>query len=241
VIASRSAAEPSRGVPLADLLARFPAHKYQFLGKTVAEDDIVDTGTLSHAFPAGLSLHLPVSVGVNNALIISWDKVTGPPDGGFRCPNPHRRIRGHRGRVSGHRPGHDDERDGENSWNHSAQGHTRSRCWRSRPVGTSRSRRVLHEAVGSMTMAPSWNSASAPRDATSTERPIATSADPAQPSTPSATAIAAGSRRCDPATGRLANLPRGLQGSRRPARPRLRPRAREQRRRRAIFDGAGDT
>jgi hypothetical protein len=83
VIASRSAAEPSRGVPIADLLARFPAHKYQFLGKTVAEDDIVDTGTLSHAFPAGLSLHLPVSVGANNALIISWDKVTGPPDGGF--------------------------------------------------------------------------------------------------------------------------------------------------------------
>ena len=77
-------AEPSLDdFPLQDLLALFPEGRYNFRGKTVEGDETVGTGTLSHAIPAGPSIHLPVSVGPNNSLIISWAKVTGPPDGDF--------------------------------------------------------------------------------------------------------------------------------------------------------------
>lgn len=77
-------AEPDLAdVPLAELLDRFPAGNYQLMGKTVDGNKIVGTATLSHAIPAGPSIHLPVSVGPNNSLIISWAKVTGPPDGDF--------------------------------------------------------------------------------------------------------------------------------------------------------------
>ncbi|HSB62045.1 MAG TPA: hypothetical protein VLI67_10015 [Vicinamibacteria bacterium] len=81
-------AEPTLGdgpdeVPLEDLLAKFPKGKYKFSGKTVEGNDITGTGTLSHAIPAGPSLHLPVSVVGGDTLIISWDEVTGRPNDDF--------------------------------------------------------------------------------------------------------------------------------------------------------------
>jgi hypothetical protein len=74
-------AEPSLDeVPLADLLAKFPEGKYKFTGKTVGGDNIVGTGTLSHAIPVGPS-NVSAVLGNNDSLVISWDAVTGPPDG----------------------------------------------------------------------------------------------------------------------------------------------------------------
>jgi hypothetical protein len=74
-------AEPDLGdVPLQDLLDRFPAGDYKFLGKTVDGERIVDTSTLTHAIPAGPSNVSP-QLGSGNALVISWDRVTGPPSG----------------------------------------------------------------------------------------------------------------------------------------------------------------
>ena len=76
-------AEPNLAdVPLAELLARFPAGDYDLVGKTVDGEEIVGTATLTHAIPAGPP---NVSAALNppntppNTLIISWGAVTGPP------------------------------------------------------------------------------------------------------------------------------------------------------------------
>jgi len=74
-------AEPNLAdVPLEELLDLFPEGKYRFRGKTVDGDDIVGTGTLSHAIPAGPS-NVSAVLGPGNSLVIEWDKVTGPPVG----------------------------------------------------------------------------------------------------------------------------------------------------------------
>jgi hypothetical protein len=73
-------AEPNLSdVPLEELLDRFPAGDYQFVGKTVDGGKIVDTAALTHAIPAGPSNVKGQLAG--NSLVISWDAVTGPPNG----------------------------------------------------------------------------------------------------------------------------------------------------------------
>jgi hypothetical protein len=68
---------PLDEVPLAVLLALFPAGRYEFSGRTVDGSIIKRTATLSHAIPAGPS---NVSALLNgNSLVISWNAVTGPP------------------------------------------------------------------------------------------------------------------------------------------------------------------
>jgi hypothetical protein len=73
-------AEPSLDdVPLQELLDRFPAGSYRLVGRTVDGRRIVGTARLTHAIPAGPS---NVQAALNgNSLIISWDAVTGPPEG----------------------------------------------------------------------------------------------------------------------------------------------------------------
>jgi hypothetical protein len=74
-------AEPDLAdVPLQELLDRFPAGNYRFVGKTVDGKKITDTATLTHAIPAGPS-NVTAVLGMNNSLVISWDAVTGPPNG----------------------------------------------------------------------------------------------------------------------------------------------------------------
>jgi hypothetical protein len=74
-------AEPDLAdVPLQELLDRFPAGLYRFVGKTVNGERIVDTATLTHAIPAGPG-NVSAEVGPGNKVIISWDRVTGPPNG----------------------------------------------------------------------------------------------------------------------------------------------------------------
>ncbi|MFO0983854.1 MAG: hypothetical protein U1E76_19360 [Planctomycetota bacterium] len=79
-------AEPSLDdFPLDDLLALFPEGDYRFSGKTVDGKNIVGTGQLSHAVPAGPG-NVFASVD-GKAVVIHWDPVTGPPRG-----FPRRRI-----------------------------------------------------------------------------------------------------------------------------------------------------
>lgn len=74
-------AEPNLAdVPLEELLASFPEGRYRFRGETVEGDDIVGTGTLSHAIPDGPS-NVSAVVGPGDSLVIQWDQVTGPPAG----------------------------------------------------------------------------------------------------------------------------------------------------------------
>jgi hypothetical protein len=74
-------AEPDLAdVPLEELLKRFPAGAYRFVGKRVDGERIVDTATLTHAIPAGPG-NVSAEVGPGNKVVISWDRVTGPPDG----------------------------------------------------------------------------------------------------------------------------------------------------------------
>jgi hypothetical protein len=72
-------AEPSLDeVPLDELLAKFPEGKYRFSGETVSGDPLVGKGILTHAIPAGPDVSAEVD---GNEVIISWDPVTGPPEG----------------------------------------------------------------------------------------------------------------------------------------------------------------
>lgn len=74
-------AEPNLDeVPLEELLALFPKGTYRFRGTTVEGDAIVGTGRLSHAIPAGPS-KVTATLTPPRTLIISWNAVTGPPDG----------------------------------------------------------------------------------------------------------------------------------------------------------------
>ena len=65
--------------PLENLLARFPEGTYQFTGRTVDGDVIAGTGQFTHAIPAGPTNVVAALNG--NSLVISWNPVTGPPDG----------------------------------------------------------------------------------------------------------------------------------------------------------------
>ena len=66
--------------PLEELLALFPPGKYKFIGESVGGAAMRGTATLTHAVPAGPS-NVSAVVGFNNYLVISWDAVTGPPQG----------------------------------------------------------------------------------------------------------------------------------------------------------------
>lgn len=66
--------------PLEDLLALFPEGKYRFTGRTVDGDVIGGTGKFTHAIPAGPT-NVNAVLGSGNSLVISWNAVTGPPDG----------------------------------------------------------------------------------------------------------------------------------------------------------------
>ena len=65
--------------PLENLLARFPEGTYRFTGRTVDGDAIAGTGQFTHAIPAGPTNVMAALNG--NSLVISWNPVTGPPDG----------------------------------------------------------------------------------------------------------------------------------------------------------------
>ena len=65
--------------PLENLLARFPEGEYRFTGRTVDGDAIAGTGQFTHAIPAGPTNVVAALNG--NSLVISWNPVTGPPDG----------------------------------------------------------------------------------------------------------------------------------------------------------------
>jgi len=65
--------------PLENLLARFPEGTYRFTGRTVDGDVIAGAGQFTHAIPAGPTNVVAALNG--NSLVISWNPVTGPPDG----------------------------------------------------------------------------------------------------------------------------------------------------------------
>ena len=65
--------------PLENLLARFPEGTYRFTGRTVDGDVIAGTGQFTHAIPAGPTNVVAALNG--NSLVISWNPVTGRPDG----------------------------------------------------------------------------------------------------------------------------------------------------------------
>jgi hypothetical protein len=72
-------AEPTLDeVPLAQLLAKFPAGRYRFVGTTVGNRSIDGSAILSHAVPAGPVVTTEVSGG---DVVIRWEPVTGPPPG----------------------------------------------------------------------------------------------------------------------------------------------------------------
>lgn len=74
-------AEPNLAdVPLEELLAKFPAGHYQLIGQTVDGRRIVGTATLTHAIPAGPKVSVKLGP-KTNSLVISWEAVTGPPEG----------------------------------------------------------------------------------------------------------------------------------------------------------------
>lgn len=73
-------AEPTlEEVPLEELLASFPAGVYEFSGKTVDDENLVGSGTLSHAIPDGPVV--ATQTGPNDLLVVSWQEVTSPPPG----------------------------------------------------------------------------------------------------------------------------------------------------------------
>ena len=73
-------AEPSLDeFPLEELLNLFPEGRYAFSGETVDGGSVRGTATLTHAIPAGAAVS--AVVGPNDSLIISWEAVSGPPDG----------------------------------------------------------------------------------------------------------------------------------------------------------------
>jgi hypothetical protein len=74
-------AEPNLGdVPLEELLEQFPAGEYRLIGRTVDNEQIVGTATLTHAIPAGPA-NVTAVLSPPDSLVISWDAVTGPPPG----------------------------------------------------------------------------------------------------------------------------------------------------------------
>lgn len=72
-------AEPTLDeVPLAELLAKFPAGRYRFVGTTVTNRSMDGTSTLSYAVPAGPVVSTEVADG---HATIRWQRVTGTPPG----------------------------------------------------------------------------------------------------------------------------------------------------------------
>lgn len=79
-------AEPDLAdVPLQVLLDRFPAGSYRFTGINVVGERIADVSTLSHAIPAGPK-NVSAKLSPGNSLVISWDRVTTPPNGFPQLP-----------------------------------------------------------------------------------------------------------------------------------------------------------
>jgi hypothetical protein len=72
-------AEPSLDeFPLEDLLALFPEAKYTFIGEKVDGHRLQSRPMLSHAIPAGPVVDSHVD---GDSVEITWQEVTGPPDG----------------------------------------------------------------------------------------------------------------------------------------------------------------
>ena len=71
--------------PLEELLALFPEGEYTFIGKTVDNEKLVSTATLSHDVPAGPSSLSTSPSDCGNTIDVTWGAVTGPaeilPDG----------------------------------------------------------------------------------------------------------------------------------------------------------------
>jgi hypothetical protein len=71
--------------PLEELLALFPEGEYTFIGKTVDNEKLVSTATLSHDVPAGPVISTAPSTACTGTIAVSWPAVTGPapilPDG----------------------------------------------------------------------------------------------------------------------------------------------------------------
>jgi len=64
--------------PLDQLLALFPEGRYTFIGTTANGDRLTASSTFSHAVPAGPVVSSEVS---QDAVVIRWQPVTGPPPG----------------------------------------------------------------------------------------------------------------------------------------------------------------
>lgn len=74
-------AEPSLDeFPLAELLGLFPEGNYTFVGRTVDDEELVSTSTLSHAVPNGPA-NVAAAFGPTGSLVISWSPVTSVPPG----------------------------------------------------------------------------------------------------------------------------------------------------------------
>jgi len=72
--------EPSLNeFPLEQLLALFPKGKYKFSGKTIDGNSLVGSSILTHAVPAGPTVH--TQIGPGDHLVIRWDPVTTTPPG----------------------------------------------------------------------------------------------------------------------------------------------------------------
>ena len=72
-------------LPLEEFLERFPEGKYRFFGASVEGDWLFGTGELTHNFPAGPELLLPVedSVVAPDAVTVMWNPVTTQFGGGM--------------------------------------------------------------------------------------------------------------------------------------------------------------
>src|SRR3990172_12474658 len=74
---SESNEPPFEEVPLAEVLAMFPAGKYRFEGTTVEGASLKSMATLSHVIPCGPEVVSPAEGAmVNQPVVIDWEKVT---------------------------------------------------------------------------------------------------------------------------------------------------------------------
>lgn len=72
-------AEPNLSeFPLEELLALFPEGEYTFIGKTVDNEKLVSTATLSHDVPNGPVISTAPSLACPGTIAVSWTPVTGP-------------------------------------------------------------------------------------------------------------------------------------------------------------------
>jgi hypothetical protein len=76
---SESNEPPFEEVPLAEVLAMFPAGKYRFEGTTVEGASLKSMATLSHVIPCGPEIDSPGVLNLNMAKI-EWNEVTNELD-----------------------------------------------------------------------------------------------------------------------------------------------------------------